>query len=122
MTRVLLVGDEEDLRRGLRALLESADYDVAEAPDGRQALRFLSVQPADVVITDIVMPDMEGLELILRLRREHPRLRIIALSDTSVRRSDLYLEIAVKLGADRALPRPYKAPELLQVIRELAEG
>ena len=80
MCKILLVDDEENVRVSLRGVLEHAGYDVLEAEDGVQALRSFRAESPDLVLTDIVMPEMDGLEAIMTMWREDPDVRVIAMS------------------------------------------
>lgn len=114
MARVLVVDDHESVRQMLRQALETAGMVVCEAADGEKALDLFRRAPVDVVITDIVMPNKEGIETIFELRRLSSRLKIIAMSgrDTSE-----FLGMALKLGADHALHKPIEIRALVNLVR-----
>ena len=78
--RILLVDDDEAVRSVLRRSLVKAGYEVHEAGEGGAALKLLASAPADLIITDLVMPEMEGIEFIMALRKTHPKLPVIAMS------------------------------------------
>jgi DNA-binding response OmpR family regulator len=115
-----VVDDEEGLRRLLFKVLVQEGFDVSEAENGRQALHVFASQPADVVITDMLMPDMDGLELILLLRRQLSTVRIIGVTGNATAGASLHLDIAGKFGADRTFSKPFDLPILVNAIRELA--
>jgi len=120
-TRVLVVDDNADLRLGVQLMLERAGYEVATAANGVQALELLRGAPAEVLLTDIFMPEADGLETIERCRKEFPRMKIVAMSgggDTI--RSARYLSTAEVAGADAMLPKPFGAAVLLETLRSLA--
>ena len=98
--------------------LERRGYKVIEAADGKQGVELARESSVDIVITDLIMPVQEGVETILTLRRERPRLPIIAISG-GVSRSKLYLDIAGKIGARRILPKPFTPKELLALIDQV---
>src|SRR3954471_4136928 len=102
MARILLVDDDEPLRSLLRQTLEQGGYTVVEADTGRAAAEKLRVEIPDIVLTDLVMPEHEGLEFIMMLRKKHPEIPIVAMSG-GLARSSLYLDLAKKLGARRLL-------------------
>lgn len=106
------------MRTALAAALEAAGHSVRQAPDGRKALALFRAEPADLILTDLIMPEQEGLELIVQLHREIPALPIIAMSG-SARNSKLYLDMALKLGAARRLSKPFTPATLLRVIDDL---
>lgn len=118
MTAILLVDDDEAFRTMMTRTLTRAGHDVVEAGDGRTALRMLDSHPVDLMITDIIMPDKEGIETIVAVRKSHPELKIIAMSGGGRVRADDYLEMAQGLGAFRVLRKPFESEELFKAIRE----
>ena len=98
MPRLLLIDDDDLVRAVLATALTRAGHAVVQAGDGRQGVRLFAAEPADLVITDLVMPDREGLEVITELRRGWPEVPIIAMSG-GLPRSDFYLDMAGRLGA-----------------------
>jgi CheY-like chemotaxis protein len=116
MARVLVVDDEKPIRDLIRQTLEHAGHVVIEAPDGRMALRRFRETPAALVITDILMPEQDGLGLIRELRHEFPAVKIIALSGGSVKIGFDVLEVAKRFGAVTALEKPFQLEELLRVV------
>lgn len=119
MACALVVDDEESVRHMLRRLLEGADFRVCEASNGNEALRVLDEGMVDLIIIDIIMPEMDGIETILEVRRRSPDLPIIAISgDSHVPNID-YLESARKLGANYTLRKPFSVAEILSIIDEI---
>jgi DNA-binding response OmpR family regulator len=118
MANVLLIDDDDLLRGALSQALVNAGHKVTEASDGRQGCELARSMPVDIVITDLVMPVQEGVETILTLRRERPRLPIIAMSG-GVTNSKLYLDIAGKIGAKRMLPKPFMPRALVSLIEQI---
>lgn len=115
----VLVIDDDNLVRGLLVrALTGARYTVIEAADGMEGLALARSQSVDVVVTDLVMPVQEGVETIMTLRKERPKLPIIAISG-GVTNSGLYLDIAGKIGARRILAKPFTPKELLQLIEQV---
>jgi DNA-binding response OmpR family regulator len=118
--RILVVDDNEDLRTTIQALLQADGFEVAVAGDGQAALALHQACPADVVITDLFMPDKDGIETIVELRKLSPKLKIIAMSGwTSTQGSD-YLRVAREIGAAATLQKPFDPQELSRVVRQLA--
>ena len=113
---ILIVDDYDQIRNLLRRILQSAGYEVFEASNGRQAIKWLGENAADLVITDLIMPEQEGLETIQFLRSERPNLKIVAMSCTA---EGQYLPLAEKLGADITLPKPLRAEKVLEAVRKL---
>jgi DNA-binding response OmpR family regulator len=117
--RILVVDDNEDLRNTIGALLQADGFDVALAADGQAALAAHQATPADVVLTDLFMPDKDGIETIVELRRLSPQLKIVAMSGwTSTQGSD-YLQVAREIGASVTLQKPFDPEELSRVLRRL---
>ena len=121
MARILIIEDCDDDRQGLEELLVYAKHHVSSAPNGKVGLELLRDRQIDVVITDMVMPEMDGVETILKLRREYPQVKIIAVSNDGVVSSDYYLRLARGLGAQLMLSKPYSASEMLEAIESLIE-
>jgi CheY-like chemotaxis protein len=118
MATILLVDDDEAFRSMLRRTLLRAGYDVLEAADGEAALGALNKETVDLVITDIIMPNMEGIETIRTLRRTYPHLRIIAMSGGGRMNPEGYLEVAKAFGAVRVLSKPFDNAQLFAAVEE----
>lgn len=120
MHRIVVIDDDQDVREVMSAVLESAGYDVASARDGARGLALLREHAADLVITDIFMPEAEGLETIRQMRREFPQVAIIAMSgggDLLEPRS--YLQLAHQFGARLTLTKPFRGAALLRAVHDL---
>jgi DNA-binding NtrC family response regulator len=115
MVRLLLIDDDPQLRRTLAIVLADAGHAVSTAENGRDGLRALRDGAFDLVITDIIMPEMEGMETIRELRHRMPDLKIIAISGGWAT-SKSYLDMAEGLGAHYTLAKPFEAQELLDLI------
>ncbi len=121
MTRVtiLIIDDEEPIRALLRFALEAAGYEVTEAANGRQGLDLYRQRPTDLVITDMLMPELNGLDLLLDLTREFLDAKVIAIS--GVGEENNLLDVAKLLGACQTFQKPFSVPQLLDAVRyELA--
>jgi CheY-like chemotaxis protein len=116
MASILIIDDHEPVRLMISEALRRAGHTVSEASNGRAGLALYHARRHDLIITDIVMPGMDGLELIARLRRSAPRPRIIAISGGSSFSDPLYLPTAQKLGVQRTLAKPLTADELLRAV------
>ena len=112
MARILLVDDDDQVRTMLKLLLTGSGYEVCEAPNGARVCDMHQQQRFDLVITDLVMPDIEGLGMIMELRRRDQNVRIIAMSG----REQEYLKIAHKLGAQATLSKPFGDEEFLEAV------
>jgi CheY-like chemotaxis protein len=119
MLRILVIDDDAGIRRMLRLCLESMGYAVSEAGDGKEGMELFEKQPADLVITDLVMPGKEGIETIRALRKAHPHLKIIAMSGGSVAKTSDNLKMAKSLGANAAFSKPFSVADLAKVITGL---
>lgn len=120
MSRILLIEDDDVAREMLRKLLEDSGHEVIEAADGAVGTALYRASPADVVITDIVMPEKEGIETIMELRREFPDVKIIAVSGGGARLSrDSCLRAAEVAGAHRIFAKPLNVSGLLSAVSEL---
>jgi CheY-like chemotaxis protein len=118
---IILAEDDADQRAALKLALESAGYTLREAANGREALRLARERPCRVLITDIFMPDTDGLELIATVRQEFPATRIIVLSGGGRRATGDYLASAGLLGADATLQKPVEIKALLETLRMLGQ-
>ena len=119
MTRILIIDDEASLRRAMEQALADEQHLVCATEDGRHALELFAAQPFDLVITDILMPAMDGLEIIRALRRMNPTVPIIAVSAGGLADAELYLDLARKLGGTAVLTKPFLPAELCEVARRL---
>jgi DNA-binding response OmpR family regulator len=119
MSRILLIDDDDAVRTMLRLTLVEFGHTVIEAHNGIKGLARFPADGVDLVITDIVMPGKEGIEVIMELRLLHPQLKILAISGGGRVGSKDYLSIATFLGAAKVLAKPFSAQELLAAISEL---
>ena len=117
MTRVLVVDDDARVRTTARALLEAAGFKVVEAESGGAALRVLSSEDVEVVLTDIFMPDTDGIELIHALRRQSPDLPIVAMSGGGYDDGKDVLSVARLFGAAGIVQKPLTQRKLVGAIR-----
>ena len=116
MTRVLVIDDDPLVRATLRAILDSAGFEVVLASDGLDGVAEFKRRRADLVITDIVMPDMEGIETIRNIRELEPTVPILAISGGGRGVSIDYLRMAERLGATASLQKPFEADELIAAV------
>ena len=114
---ILLVEDDFALREMLRQVLRSVGYTLFEAANGRVALKYLSEQQARVIVTDIFMPETDGLELLTLLRKMLPRPPIIAMSGSMSEDHEVFLKIARHLGAKHTLIKPFPLKDLLAAVQ-----
>jgi len=121
MARVLVIDDEEQVRTLIREVLEGAGHEVMEAGNGREAMKLYEANPTNVVITDLVMPEQDGLEIIRELRRRFPAVKIIAVSGAQQKLNLDLLYVAEKLGALRTLEKPFEIRKLVALVEELLQ-
>jgi DNA-binding NtrC family response regulator len=122
MARILVIDDDEALRTLLQRALQRVGHEVTTAEDGAVALKAMSKSGADVVVTDIFMPQMEGIETIRALRKLYPDVAIIAMTGGGNRRWQEYLEVAESFGAAAVLGKPFEIAALVALIdKALAE-
>lgn len=119
MPRILIIDDDKPMRSMLRQTLERAGYQVQEAANGMEGIKSYRDQPPDLVITDLVMPEKEGIETIVELRKENPPPRIIAISGGGRISAGDYLHIATKLGVQHTLAKPFSRDEILETVRKV---
>ncbi len=120
MATILLVDDEDLLREGVREILEMADHLVIEASDGVQALEKFAVNNVDLVITDVVMPNMDGVDFVTKLREMFPDVPILTISGGSrVVSARFGLDSALLSGANASLTKPFNAKQLLEKVNQL---
>jgi two-component system response regulator (stage 0 sporulation protein F) len=115
MAYILIIDDEDTIRILLRSVLEAEGYEVAEASNGRQGLDRYRHRPADLVITDILMPEMNGLDMLLELTREFLDAKVIAISGAGGEENAL--DVAALLGARQTFQKPFDMPQLLGAVR-----
>jgi CheY-like chemotaxis protein len=113
---ILVVDDEPGIRELLSMMLEAAGHTVVVAEDGLQAPKVMASQPIDVVITDLLMPERDGLEFITEIRKKYPAVKIIAMSGGGHIARDSYLRIAKNFGAHLLLEKPFSQSSVLGAI------
>ncbi len=121
MATILLVDDDNAFRMAARTALVRAGHDVRDALNGSEALRYLARFPTDLVVLDVIMPEKDGIETLIELRRLNPRIQAMVVSGGGSLHSDVYLKIAMRLGADRVLAKPCDHLELIQAVQSLLD-
>ena len=115
---ILLIDDEDNFRCALKQVLVNAGFEVVEASNGAEGIRYFYEKPVDMIITDIIMPEKEGIETILELKKAFPYVKLIAMSGGGWYGTDIDFDMAKKLGA-KTLGKPFALQELLDVVYEL---
>jgi DNA-binding response OmpR family regulator len=117
--KILVIDDDHMVRYALSRILQRSGYDVVTASDGKRGMMLVRQELPDVVITDIIMPEQEGVETISLLRHQYPQMKIIAISGGGRIRNIDFLEMARSLGADDVISKPFEADELLGRLRRV---
>jgi len=119
MARILIIDDDDRIRRMLCRMLTREGYAVDDAADGAEGLVRFRNQPYDLVLTDLIMPKKEGIEMIIELKSEFPEVKIIAMSGGARIGPEAYLQLADSLGAERCFSKPISRADLLGAISAL---
>ena len=119
MARILIIDDEPQIRSMLTLMLEREGYEVVEASDGVAGIKIYRQNPADLIITDLIMPNKDGIGMIIDLKKEFPDVKIIAMSGGGLNKPDGYLKGAKKLGASCTLTKPIDREEMLRAVRDI---
>jgi len=122
MAKILIVDDDTHVRYTITKALKTQGHDVVEAGNGRIALDVLGHAPVDLVITDIIMPEMEGIGTILELRKRYPAMKIIAISGGGRSRSVDFLSTARQFGAAATLEKPFAIDDLTKAVNKCLDG
>ncbi|HNX37816.1 MAG TPA: response regulator [Candidatus Cloacimonadota bacterium] len=122
MPKILVIEDDNSFRNVLVQMLVKAGYEVEQAGDGNKALEVCKSFKPDVVLSDIIMPDKEGLETIGEMLSDCPDMKIIAMSGGGRVGPDSFLPLAKKLGAKATLQKPFMRDDLLGTIAEVLAG
>jgi len=119
MPNILIIDDDNQFRTMLRKMVERNGYEVIEASDGKEGIELYRKNPTDLIITDLIMPEKDGIETIQELKKDFPDIKIIAISGGGRLGPQDYLHLAKMLGAQRTLTKPIELDELLKAIEEL---
>jgi DNA-binding NtrC family response regulator len=122
MERILIIDDEQQIRSMLRLMLEREGYEVVEAPDGLEGINAYRQKPADLIITDLIMPNKDGIGMIIDLHKEYPDVKIIAMSGGGLNKPEGYLKGAKKLGAACTLTKPIDREKMLRAVKDTLKG
>ena len=122
MERILIIDDEQQIRSMLRLMLERDGYEVVEASDGIEGISAYRQKPADLIITDLIMPNKDGIGMIIELQKEFPDVKIISMSGGGLNKPDGYLKGAKKLGAACTLTKPIDREKLLRAVKNVIKG
>lgn len=121
MANILVIDDDPMAREFIAEALSQTGHHIATASNGRQGLALFGATPFDLVITDIIMPDVEGIETIMQLKREKPGVRIIAISGGGKISAYSHLSLAEKFGVKKTLAKPFGKADLFSAVNEVLE-
>lgn len=119
MQKILIIDDDEQILSLLARSVELAGFAAVTAVNGREGQRLLDKQPFDLVITDLIMPEKEGMETISYIRKHFPETKIIAISGGGRIGPETYLPAALGVGANKAFAKPFSMDNLIAAIKEL---
>ena len=119
MAKILIVDDDPDICFILKKLLERKGHEAVTSLNGHEAMKCLELSPFDVVITDLIMPEMDGIELIMKMRITYPEQKVIAISGGGRINAAVYLQMSKLLKVEHTFQKPVKADELLIAIDDL---
>ena len=121
MKKILIIDDESQIRTMLKMMLEKEGFDTIVASNGKEGMQLFREEAVDLVITDIIMPEKEGVELIQELKKNDSNLPIIAISGGGKNSPDTYLNIAKLLGAYAVFEKPVAKEKLINAVKEALE-
>ncbi len=122
MARILVIDDERHIRTLVNAFLVQDGHEVDLAENGKEGLKLIGLNRYDLLITDIVMPEQDGLGVLMELKGQEPRIRVIVMSGGGERLNiENYLNLARLMGADRVLSKPLDFLKLQTAVREVLE-
>ncbi len=121
MSGILIVEDDSDLRTMLKVSLNRRRFTVLEAENGKEAIAHFKPSVTDVIITDLIMPEEDGLKVIMRMRELKPSIKIIAISGGGKAGPGSYLNLAKALGADAVYSKPFSVNDMITKIEELLD-
>ncbi|MDD2236360.1 MAG: response regulator [Kiritimatiellae bacterium] len=122
MKRVLVIDDDDQIRNLISIMLEREGYEVDQLNDGMNAYQQYAAHPYDVVITDIIMPEKEGLETIMEIRHAFPSCKVIAISGGGRISPTDCLAMAKHLGVEYTFPKPFERSALIEAVKQLTES
>lgn len=122
MTRILIIDDDDFLRQSYATALKQQHYDVVELNSGCKAIQTIISDSPDIVLTDILMPDCDGIEVISRIRKHDDSIKVIAMSGGGRIDSNFYLDMAKALGVVAVFEKPFSLKKLLEAIESLTDS
>ncbi len=120
-TRILLIDDDKILAAAIQRALQEMNYSVTLASNGIQGVKWMESESFDLVISDVLMPDMDGIEVALYMNKAKKNIKLIMMSGGGKIESDFYLQVASKLCANYVIPKPFSIEQLKTLITNLLE-
>lgn len=122
MAVLLVIDDDAGMRKLMVRTLSAGNHQVIEAENGREGLKLMDQHKPDVVITDILMPQKEGIETIREVQERAPNTRIIAVSGGGMSHNLMFLDVARAFGADAVLAKPFRPAQLVDMVEQVLGG
>ena len=119
MKKILVIDDDDIMRETIRDILLFESYDVAVASDGKEGLEIIQEERFDMIVTDILMPDKDGIEVIMEAKKSQPNIYIVAVSGGGYIPAESYLKVASDLGAHAAIVKPFDIDEFISEVNTL---
>ncbi len=119
MKQILIIDDDTNIRTIIGDILSMAGYEPLIAADGDEGLKLLKGNPCPLLITDLIMPEKEGIETIIEAKKSNPEIKVIAISGGGRIGATDYLSVASKIGADATLAKPFRNHELIDLVKNL---
>ncbi len=116
MARVMVVDDEASVRTALRRILERMGHEASEAENGRVALELYREDPCDAILMDLYMPELDGVEMMIRLKSDYPDVKVVAVSGGGWKSKDSALGEMTDLGAVETIAKPFTVEEVVEVV------
>jgi DNA-binding NtrC family response regulator len=122
MSKILIIDDDDFLRKSYAAALKQQNFEVVELADGCKAIQIINAEAPDIVLTDILMPDCDGIEVISRIREHNKAINIIAMSGGGRIDSAFYLDMATALGVVAVFEKPFSLNKLLETLKSILDS
>lgn len=122
MTAVLIIDDDTDIRELWASFLEDGGYEISLAASGADGLRIIDERPIDIVVTDVLMPDKDGIETLLEIKQRQPRAKVLVVSGGGISSNTAMLDVADAMGADGVLQKPVEMDKFCSTIAGLARA
>lgn len=119
---ILVVEDDQHVQMVLKDTLEAVDFKVTVASDGKEALKLVDMHDYDLIITDLIMPEVEGIELIITLKKSQPDLPVLAISGAGPDLGGSYLNLAKSIGAHATIQKPFEMDNVIETATRLING